>query len=139
MPIYAAGEAVKSASDGQNCVKRVPDMATKKNPLKLNNLQLKALTIMQAYAETQHAAPEGDSGEVTITMPPPHGDHFHVGDAVVMLRDATGLVNEGVWAALQRKGLIRPRMFPSMCTLTAPGLAYDTGIGGAILHRAHHH
>ena len=114
-------------------------MPTKKNPLKLNNLQLKALTIMQAYAETQYAVPEGDGGEVTITMPPPHGDHFHVGEAVVMMRDATGLVNEGVWAALQRKGLIRPRMFPTMCTLTASGLAYDTGVGGAILHRAHHH
>lgn len=114
-------------------------MPTKKNPLKLNKLQLKALTIMQAYAGTDYGAPEGDDGEITITMPPPHGDHFHVGDAVVLLRDATGLVNEGVWAALQRKGLIRPLMFPTVCTLTASGLAYDTGVGGAILHRADHH
>ncbi|MGH6620700.1 MAG: hypothetical protein ACREF6_14235 [Alphaproteobacteria bacterium] len=113
-------------------------MPTKTNPLKLNSLQLKALTIMQAYAETPNAAQEGDSGEVTINMPPPHGDHFHVGHAVVMLKDATGLVNEGVWAALQRKGLIRPLMFPTVCTLTALGLTYDTGLGGAILHRAHH-
>ncbi len=114
-------------------------MPPKKNPLKLNNLQLKALTIMQAYAQAPHAAPEGDSGEVTITMPSAHGDHFHVGDAVVMLRDATGLTNVSVWAALERKGLIRPRMFPTICTLTEAGLAYDTGIGGEILHRAHHH
>ena len=114
-------------------------MPMKKNPLKLNNLQLKALTIMQAYAETASGAPEGDDGGITITMQPPHGDHFHVGDAVVMFSDATGLVNEGVWAALQRKGLIRPLMFPTVCTLTAAGLAYDTGVGDAILHRAHHH
>jgi hypothetical protein len=114
-------------------------MPTKKNPLKLNKLQLKALTIMQAYAGTRYGVSEDDSGDVTITMPPPHGDHFHVGDALVMLRDATGLVNEGVWAALHRKGLIRPRMFPTMCTITATGLAYDTGIGDSILHRADHH
>ena len=56
-----------------------------------------------------------------------------------MLRDATGLTNVSVWAALERKGLIRPRMFPTICTLTEAGLAYDTGIGGEILHRAHHH
>jgi hypothetical protein len=113
-------------------------MPPKNNPLKLNKLQLKALTIMQAYAETPNGVPEGDGGEITITMPPPHGDHFHVGSAVVHLQDATGLVNEGVWAALQRKGLIRPLMFPTVCTLTQPGLAYETGVGGEILHRSHH-
>jgi len=114
-------------------------MPPKKNPLKLNNLQLKALTIMQAYADSPNGVSEGEGGEITITMPPPHGDHFHVGDAVVLLRDATGLVNEGVWAALERKGLIRPLMFPTVCTLTQSGLDYDTGVGGAILHRHHHH
>lgn len=113
-------------------------MPPKKNPLKLNKLQLKALTIMQAYAETPNGVPEGDDGEVTITMPAPHGDHFHVGESVVRFRDATGLVNEGVWAALQRKGLIRPLMFPTVCTLTQSGLGYNTGIGDAILHRSHH-
>lgn len=113
-------------------------MPPKKNPLKLNKLQLKALTIMQAYADSSDGEADGADGEVTITMPAPHGDHFHVGDAVVLLRDATGLVNEGVWAALARKGLIRPRMFPSVCTLTADGLAYDTGVGDKILHRADH-
>ena len=113
-------------------------MPPKKNPLKLNKLQLKALTIMQAYADSPNGREEGAKGEITITMPAPHGDHFHVGDAVVLLRDATGLVNEGVWAALARKGLIRPQMFPSVCTLTAEGLAYDTGVGDKILHRSPH-
>ena len=113
-------------------------MPPKKNPLKLNKLQLKALTIMQAYAETESGVSEGEEGGVTITMPPPHGDHFHVGAAVVLLRDATGLVNQGVWAALERKGLIRPLVFPTVCTLTQSGLDYDTGVGDSILHRAHH-
>jgi hypothetical protein len=105
-------------------------MPPKKNPLKLNKLQLKALTIMQAYAVTPNGVSEGEDGEVTITMPAPHGDHFHVGDAVVLMRDATGLV--------KRKGLIRPLMFPTILTLTQQGLDYDTGVGDAILHRANH-
>lgn len=114
-------------------------MPPKNNPLRLNKLQLKALTIMQAYVDTQHGVPDEETdGEVTITMPPPHGDHFHVGESVVFLKDATGLINEGVWAALQRKGLIKPLMFPTVCTLTAAGIAYVTGVGGAILHRAGH-
>ena len=114
-------------------------MPPKKNPLRLNKLQLKALTIMQAYADTEHGVPDPETdGEVRITMPPPHGDHFHVGDSVVLLRDATGLINEGVWAALQRKGLIKPLTFPTVCTLTAAGVAYDTGVGKTILHRASH-
>ena len=114
-------------------------MPPKKNPLRLNKLQLKALTIMQAYAGTEHGvADEETEGEVTITIPPPHGDHFHVGDAVVLLKDSTGLINQGVWAALQRKGLIKPLVFPTVCTLTAVGMSYDTGVGDTILHRATH-
>ena len=66
-------------------------MPPKNNPLRLNKLQLKALTIMQAYVDTRHGVPDEETdGEVTITMPPPHGDHFHVGESVVFLKDATG-------------------------------------------------
>jgi hypothetical protein len=113
-------------------------MPPKKNPLRLNKLQLKTLTILQAYAETENGARDGDSGEVTVNMPPPHGDHFHVGDHAVFLKDATGLINEGVWAALERKGLIRPLVFPSICTLTPAGLDYPTGYRDSILHLARH-
>jgi len=113
-------------------------MPPKKNPLRLNNLQLKALTLLQAYAETGHGAPDGTEGDVTITVPSPHGDHFHVGEYVVLLRDATGLINKGVWAALERKGLVKPLVFPSICTLTRAGLEYDTGMRDAILHRSGH-
>ena len=70
-------------------------------------------------------------------LPRPHGDHFHLGDAVVLTRDATGLANQAAWAALERKGLIRSR-FPHAAVLTAAGLAYDTGLADAMLHRADH-
>ena len=51
-----------------------------------------------------------------------HGDHFHVAKGIVMTRDATGLFNRGVWAALDRKGLMRTGVFPFTTTLTVEGL-----------------
>ena len=59
------------------------------------------------------------------------------GGHLVMSRDATGLSNEGAWAALERKGLIKA-MFPVAAVLTPAGLGYDTGLRELILHRAHH-
>ena len=61
----------------------------------------------------------------------------HVGDAVVRGRDATGLANEAVWSALERKGLIKS-LFPMAVVLTPDGLAYDTGLADEILHRHAH-
>jgi hypothetical protein len=113
-------------------------MPPKKNPLGLNKLQLKALTLLQAYAETGQGVSDETDGEMTITVPPPHGDHFHVGEYVVFLKDATGLINKGVWAALERKGLIKPLVFPTICTLTRTGVDYDTGVRDSILHRSGH-
>lgn len=111
-------------------------MPPKKNPLNLNALQLKTLTLLQALARIpDHARPVGDDGSLVVTdLPQPHGDHFHLGSAVVLSRDATGLVNEGAWKALERKGLIRSH-FPDAAVLTPLGLAYDTGLADAILHR----
>ena len=70
-------------------------------------------------------------------LPEPHGDHFHVGAAVVRSRDATGLANPAVYGALARKGLILagPRGMP---VLTPAGLGYDTGLADRILHRPDH-
>lgn len=113
-------------------------MPPKKNPLRLNKLQLKALTLLQAYAETGHGVQDEPDGDVTVTVPSPHGDHFHVGEYVVFLKDATGLINQGVWAALERKGLIKPLVFPTICTLTRAGLDYNTGFRDSILHRSGH-
>ena len=111
----------------------------KKNPLNLNPLQLKTLTLLQELAKSpDHAEPGSEPGEIIVSnLPRPHGDHFHVGAAVAFSRDATGLSNEAVWKALERKGLIKA-MFPYAALLTAAGLAYDTGLRDKILHRAHH-
>ena len=81
-------------------------MASKKNPLNLNALQLKTLMLLQELARLDgRPAPDSPEGHILVSgMPNPHGDHFHLGEAVVMSRDATGLANEGAWAALERKG-----------------------------------
>ncbi|HZT52401.1 MAG TPA: hypothetical protein VFA22_10730 [Stellaceae bacterium] len=114
-------------------------MPPKRNPLNLNSLQLKTLTLLQALARLpDHAGPPDAEGVVRVSnLPRPHGDHFHLGDAVVLTRDASGLANPAAWAALDRKGLIRSA-FPMAAFLTPAGLAYDTGLAGAILHRADH-
>jgi hypothetical protein len=114
-------------------------MPPKRNPLNLNPLQLKTLTLLQELARIAgKPASEDDAGGVAITeLPHPHGDHFHLGDAMVAARDATGLRNPAVWAALERKGLIRPKL-PEAVILTPLGQEYDTGLRDAILHGASH-
>jgi hypothetical protein len=115
-------------------------MPPKRNPLNLNSLQLKTLTLLQELARTagQPVPEEEEAGGVAITqMPHAHGDHFHLGEAVVSARDATGLRNPSVWAALERKGLIRPKL-PEAVILTPLGQGYDTGLRDAILHRGSH-
>jgi hypothetical protein len=113
-------------------------MIERKNPLKLNPLQLRTLTLLQHLAKVPGASQPAGPGEVRITrFPPAHGDHFHIGDVMVSGRDASGLYNQAVWNALQRKGLARTE-WPHAITLTADALGYDTGMGGDILHPAAH-
>src|ERR1700722_1659731 len=113
-------------------------MPPKRNPLGLNPLQLKTLTLLQALALLPDAKPGVEDGRVLVTrLPAPHGDHFHLGDAVVAARDATGLRSPAVWAALERKGLVKTS-FPEAATLLAARRDYDTGLRDAILHRASH-
>ncbi|MGY9057361.1 MAG: hypothetical protein ACKVGZ_17485 [Alphaproteobacteria bacterium] len=97
-------------------------MAPKRNPLKLNPLQLKTLTVFQQLATVPElASTDENTGEVLIrSMPRPHGDHFHCGDAVV-----------------ERKGLARS-MFPGAIALLPAALSYDTGLSDQILHRPDH-
>src|SRR6185503_17927087 len=111
-------------------------MPSKRNPLNLNPLQLKTLTLLQELARIAgKPAAEDEPGGLAITqLPDPHGDHFHLGDAIVAARDATGLRNPSVWAALERKGLIRPKR-PQARILTALAQKYDTGRGDTILNR----
>lgn len=113
-------------------------MPPKHNPLKLNPLQLRTLTLLQAIARIPGAANALPNGEAHIAQfPNAHGDHFHLGDAVVAGKDATGLYNQSVWNALTRKGLARAD-YPREMILTVEGLAYDTGLADEILHKSSH-
>ncbi|MEQ9445273.1 MAG: hypothetical protein RJS98_06885 [Rhodospirillaceae bacterium] len=110
-------------------------MAVKRNPLKLNALQLKTLTLLQALTEPEEGATA--EGQRTIPMlPSPHGNHFHVGPHLVMASDATGLHNPAVWTALNRKGLVAGN--PPGAVLTSEGVAYETGLAQKILHSHDH-
>lgn len=114
-------------------------MSSRPNPSKLNALQLKTLAILQEVARSGgDVSEELTDGSVAINrLPHPHGDHFHVGSAVVRAKDATGLGNPAVFGALRRKGLIA--MAPDgRPALTAAAMSYETGVAEAILHRSDH-
>ena len=116
-------------------------MPAKKNPLNLNPLQLKTLTLFQALSQMEGIATPGEEpGDVVIGhMPRPHGDHFHLGHYVVRAQDASGLANQSVWTVLERKQLIKSPRFPMACILTAAGVAYETGLKDQILHQGGGH
>lgn len=115
-------------------------MPPKKNPLNLNALQLKTLTLLQYMATLErHAKPcaNPEDGVRLGNFPHAHGNHFHLGDAVVSAADATGLSNQAVYVALTRKGIVA--MSPEEgVVLTPAGQAYETGLADAILHRSDH-
>jgi hypothetical protein len=114
-------------------------MPSKRNPLKLNKLQLKTLTLLQTIAALPDVSlSDPETGNTVLRwLPDPHGNHFHIGDAVVMARDATGLHNPAVWVALERKGLAADG-YPKHMAVTPAGVGYDTGLGETILQRADH-
>jgi LmbE family N-acetylglucosaminyl deacetylase len=111
----------------------------KRNPLNLNPLQLKTLTLLQAVGRLPECSRPGEEpGSILLTaLPHPHGDHFHLGDAVVAARDATGLGNPAVWTALARKGLVQA-MASGEALLTRAGVDYETGLTDTILHKSAH-
>lgn len=114
-------------------------MPPKNNPLNLNALQLRTLTLLQELARHPETSTRNEeTGEILITMiPHAHGNHFHIGRRLVMSRDATGLRNGAVWQALDRKGLARS-MFPLGIALTPEGMGYDTGLRDTILLGSDH-
>ena len=114
-------------------------MADRPNPLKLNPLQAKTLALLQELArQPQFASPPDAEGAIQLRhLPQPHGDHFHIGAAVVRSRDASGLANPAVYGALARKGLVSAGQ-QGMPALTPAGLAYDTGLADEIRHRCVH-
>ena len=114
-------------------------MPPKKNPLKLNKLQLRTLTLAQLLAQDPNFAQRDEAtGAVTLLqMPHAHGDHLHIGQFAVSTREASGLSNPAVWAPLVRKGLARVDG-PIAITLTAEGVSYDTGFGDRFLVPSDH-
>ena len=100
-------------------------MPPRTNPLKLNPLQLKTLTLIQELGRLiGQPAPEEAEGSLLVDQfPHAHGNHFHLGDAVVSTSDANGLANPAVWVALERKGLIKSQ-FPRALVLTPEGVGY---------------
>jgi len=114
-------------------------MPARKNPLNLNGLQLRTLTLFQELARLPNFSrpADGAAGTLIEHVPHPHGDHFHLGEHVVSARDASGLGNEAAWLALERKGLIKS-MYPVACVLTPEGQNYETGLRDSIMHRSHH-
>lgn len=114
-------------------------MPPKTNPLRLNALQCKTLALFQALAQDPESAErDEDSGNMRIVrFPHAHGDHFHVGAALVMASDATGLGNESVWKALERKGLIKAA-YPGSLAVTPAGQEYDSGVADTVLRRGGH-
>ena len=113
-------------------------MSPRNNPAKLNPLQLRTLTLLQAIARIPGAASPLANGDIVITQfPHAHGDHFHLGEATVSGRDATGLENQAVWNALTRKGMIKSE-WPHQIALTPDGQSYDTGLADEILQRSGH-
>jgi hypothetical protein len=124
---------------GESAFRRYASVMAKKNPLKLNALQLRTLVILQQMARSpNHAQPGDEEGSIFVSnFPAAHGNHFHIGDAVVSARDASGLANANVFTILERKGLLRS-MHPMGALLSAAALAYDTGIDSQVLHRSDH-
>ena len=114
-------------------------MPPKRNPLKLNKLQLRTLTVAQLLARDLNFAQRDETtGAVTLLqIPHAHGDHLHIGRFTVSTREASGLSNPAVWAALVRKGLARVDG-PIAITLTAEGVSYDTGSGDRFLAPSDH-
>jgi hypothetical protein len=114
----------------------------KKNPLKLNKLQLRTLALAQVLAREDGLVRRDEaSGAVTLLdLPRAHGDHVHIGPFVVSARDISGFTNPAVWTVLARKGLARPG--PAQATdgptLTADGVDYETGLGDKFIAPSDH-
>lgn len=115
-------------------------MPPKKNPLKLNKLQLRTLALAQILARDPAMAQQIEAtGEAALLqVPHAHGNHLHIGDFTISTRDASGLSNPAVWSALARKGLIHKKNPMAIATLTADGMTYDTGLGDHFMAPSDH-
>ena len=114
-------------------------MPPRKNPLKLNALQLRTLVLLQELAKLPEIGqPDEATGNLAISqLPRPHGNHAHIGPYVVASRELTGFSNPSVWAALARRKLIVGE-FPIAIALTPEGTTYDTGLSEQFTQRSDH-
>ena len=60
-----------------------------------------------AKSEETSAKIEGSDDVTIMFLATSHGDHVHIGRFVVSVKDASGLSNETVWKASERKGLLK--------------------------------
>lgn len=114
-------------------------MPPKKNPLKLNKLQLRTLALTQVLAKEPALATKDDAtGAITISqLPHAHGNHVHIGPFVVSSKDASGFSNPAVWVALKRKGLVLDSPMGGV-TISAEGFDYDTGLSDKFISESDH-
>lgn len=114
-------------------------MPPKKNPQKLNKLQLRTLALAQILAKEPSLSEKDEAtGAVKILqLPHIHGDHVHIGSFTVSARDASGFSNPAVWVALKRKELVIDDSFGTI-TLSATGLSYDTGLNDKFIEESDH-
>ena len=114
-------------------------MPPKRNPLNLNPLQLRSLTLLQALARLPNVGQQRPDGSVVFLLfPDAHGDHFHLGEAEVSRLVVSGMYNEEEWNALSRKGEAKAD-YKSEIALTPEGQNYDTGDAASILQRGGGH
>jgi hypothetical protein len=108
-------------------------------PAKLNALQSKTLAILQQLAKHPDCCEAvEDSTDIRITrLPHAHGSHMHVGDFVVSNKDASGLDNPSVWAALTRKGMVREGWETDL-VITEAGQSLITGLEGKFMSHSDH-
>lgn len=116
------------------CMKEVfkgQETRTRMKKIKLNALQNRTLALFQELAKSEETSAKiEDSDDISIMfLPTPHGDHVHIGRFVVSAKDASGLSNETVWKALERKGMLKSE-FPFRIILTPKGQAQDSGLLG---------
>jgi len=96
--------------------------------IKLNALQVRTIALMQQLALYDETSVDHVSGGREITaIPEPSGGHVQYGELTVTSTFASGLANENVWKALQRKGLIEAK-YPDELTVLPAGLTYETGL-----------
>jgi hypothetical protein len=114
-------------------------MPPKKNPSKLNKLQLRTLALAQVLAVDPSASETNtETGETTLLqLPHVHGSHVHVGPYTVAAKDASGFSNPAVWTVLERKGLARADGLVCV-VLTKEGRDYETGLGQSFLAHSDH-